>query len=122
MKLKDAIVKLENIETTKKRWANALKGQFPNKNDKREHIIVGSTEMLAQVFSRSKIEILRAILTLKPKSVYQLAKLLKKDYKNIYQDTRFLANLGLIELKEQGTRKTLVPIARFKSILLPLAG
>jgi predicted transcriptional regulator len=122
MKLKEAVIVLEKIEITKKRWLKALKGKPPTKYSGSENIIVGSAEMLAQVFSRSRIEILKSILTLKPKSVYELAKLLKKDYKNIYQDVRFLADLGLIELKKQGARKTLVPIARFKSITLPLTG
>src|SRR5438445_689876 len=45
----------------------------------------------------------------------------KKDFKNVYSDVRFLADLGLIELREEGPHKTLVPVARFSRIELPLA-
>ena len=36
-------------------------------------------------------------------------------------DVKFLAGLGMIELRERGARKTLVPIAKFKEVELPLA-
>ncbi|MFI5395558.1 MAG: hypothetical protein ACHQ9S_08495 [Candidatus Binatia bacterium] len=50
-----------------------------------------------------------------------VARSLKRDFKNVYADVRFLADLGLIELKEEGKRKTLVPIARFAGIEVDLS-
>jgi len=41
---------------------------------------------------------------------------LKRDFKNVYSDVVFLADLGLIELKEEGARKTLMPSVRFTGI------
>ena len=47
--------------------------------------------------------------------------MLKKDFKNVHSDVKFLAELGLIELREEGLRKSLVPMAKFSKIDLPLA-
>lgn len=46
---------------------------------------------------------------------------MKKDFKNVYSDVKFLADLGLVDLREEGSRKTLVPIAKFGGIELALA-
>jgi predicted transcriptional regulator len=52
------------------------------------------------------------IPVLRPKSIAALARSLKRDFKNVYSDLMFLADLGLIELKEEGKRKRLIAIAR----------
>ena len=64
--------------------------------------------------------ILTSIAALKPKSISALAKSMKKDFKNVYSDVKFHADLGLVELREEGRRKTLVPIAKFNGIELAL--
>ena len=46
---------------------------------------------------------------------------MRKDFKNVYLDVKFLADLGLVELREEGPKKTLVPIAKFDGIELALA-
>lgn len=45
---------------------------------------------------------------------------IKRDFKKVYADVMFLGDLGLIELKEEGKRKTLIPIARFAGIEVDL--
>ena len=66
------------------------------------------------------LEILARISVLKPQSIAALARSLKRDFKNVYADVMFLGDLGLIELKEEGKRKTLIPIARFAGIEVDL--
>ena len=75
----------------------------------------------ARVFSPQRLQILASILALKPKSIADLARQLKRDFKNVHSDVRFLADIGLIDLREEGARKTLVPIAKFSEIEFPLA-
>ena len=68
------------------------------------------------------MEILRAIITQKPESIYDLAKIVNRDFKNVYSDVQFLNNLGLIKLKETGSpRKGLMPIAKFSGVEFDLA-
>ena len=61
------------------------------------------------------------ITSLKPKSISALARAMRKDFKNVYSDVKFLADLGLLELREEGLRKTLVPVAKFEGIEFALA-
>ena len=54
--------------------------------------------------------LLKAIVTNKQQSIRQLSKKVKRDFKNVYNDIMFLADLGLIDLKEHGAQKSLKPI------------
>ena len=120
MKLKKARIVVESIDDVNKRWVNALKGKIKSRKGV-DLISVGSWDILAKVLSAPRLEILTAIPRIKPKSIADLARQLKRDFKNVHSDVRFLANLGLIDLKEEGVRKTLVPVAKFSEIELPLA-
>lgn len=120
MKLRKAKIVVEPFEEVEKRWRKALQGKLKSKSRK-ETISVASWEVLGKVLSTPRLQILAAIPSLKPHSIAQLAKALGKDFKNVHSDVTFLAGLGLIELKEGGQKRTLVPIAKFGEIELPLA-
>lgn len=120
MKLKKAKIIVEPIDSTNKRWKKLLQAKERSKT-KEEIISVASYEILGRVFSSQKLQILVLIPELKPKSIADLAKSLKRDFKNVYTDVKFLADVGLIDLQEEGRRKTLVPIALFSGIELALA-
>ena len=111
---------VENHETTDKRWRKALKGKI-KKSANEEIISVGSYEILGKIFSPARLEILAAVPLLKPKSIADLSRLLKRDFKNVHSDVKFLADLGLLDLHEEGPRKTLVPTAKYKELYLPLS-
>ena len=120
MKLRRAKIIVEPFEDVKERWKRALQSRLRSKNNE-EIISVGSWEILARVLSPPRLQILATILRIKPKSIAHLAREMKKDFKNIHSDVRFLADLGLIDLREEGPRKTLVPVAKFNEIELALA-
>lgn len=120
MKLKKIKIIVESFEEVQKRWKKALAGKVKSKRGE-EVISVASWEVLGKVFSAPRLQILAAIPHFKPRSIAGLAKALGKDFKNVHSDVRFLAGLGLIELKKEGERKTLIPIAKFNEIELPLA-
>lgn len=120
MKLKKARIIVESIDETSKRWEKALQGKAKSRRDE-EIITVSSWEILARVLAPSRLQILAAIAQLRPESIAQLARAMKKDFKNVHTDVWFLADLGLIDLKEQGTRKTLVPVAKYSEIDVPFA-
>ena len=61
------------------------------------------------------------IPALKPKSISARAKAMKKDFKNVYSDVKFLADIGLVDLREEGPKRTLVPVAKFRGIEFSLA-
>jgi predicted transcriptional regulator len=120
MKLKKVKIIVEALEKTNERWVSALKGKVHARSGV-EIISVSDWDVLGRILSPPRLQILTMIPALKPKSISALAKAMKKDFKNVYSDVRFLADLGLIELKEEGRGKTLVPIAKFEGIELTLA-
>lgn len=119
MKMKIAKIIVEPIEKTNERWKNALRGKIKQK--KREEIIsLASWDVMGKLLSPPRLQILAFITHFKPKSIADLARKMKKDFKNIYTDVIFLADLGLIELLEKGPKRTLIPVAKFSEIELPL--
>ena len=120
MKLKTVRIIVESVEDTSKRWKKALKGRTKTRvND--EIISVPSFAILGKIFSPTRLEILAAIIITKPKSIADLSRLLKRDFKNVHSDVKFLADLGLLDLREEGARKTLVPVAKYKELKFPLS-
>jgi predicted transcriptional regulator len=117
MKLKRVRIAVEPLAQTHARWKRALGGKSVSKQPV---ITVASWEVLGKVLSSPRLEILARIPVLRPKSIAALARSLKRDFKNVYADVMFLGDLELIELKAEGERKTLVPIARFAGIEVDL--
>jgi len=42
----------------------------------------------------------------------------KRNFKNVYDDVKLLAEFGLIELKEDGPRRATTPKAKFSELVL----
>ena len=66
---------------------------------------------LKQILSNEKARILYVIKHNKPKSIYNLAKLLKRDFKSVQQDVKTLEKFGFIQLEKikEGKREMLRP-------------
>ncbi|MCX6110055.1 MAG: hypothetical protein NTZ90_10695 [Proteobacteria bacterium] len=120
MKLKKVRIVVESRDTVMARWGEALKGKVRTPRGV-EVVSVGSWDVLAKVLAAPRLQILTTISQLQPQSTAHLARLLGRDFKNVHADVRFLADLGLIDLRPSGTRGALVPIAKFSEIELPLA-
>jgi predicted transcriptional regulator len=121
MKLKKSKILIKNIKEVKLDWARALKGQV-KMVQKKDEIIFTSLEAASKVFTKGRMEILQTIMKENPRSIYDLAKILEKDFKNVYTDVKFLCEVGLIELKEsKDSRNGLRPVARFSGIELDWA-
>jgi predicted transcriptional regulator len=121
MKLKKALIRIESVDKLNSRWSGYLKGKKVNSHKGYEVISVSNWEVLGRLFSPPRLQLLAAIPMVKATSIAALAKAMRKDFKNVYSDVRFLADLGLIELKEEGPRKNLVPIAKYEGIEFSLA-
>jgi predicted transcriptional regulator len=117
MKLKRVRIAVEPLSQTQARWKKALKGTSVSTQ---AVITVASWEVLGKVLAPRRLEILARVPALRPQSIAALARSLKRDFKNVYADVMFLADLGLIELKAEGRRKTVIPIVRFSAIEVDL--
>lgn len=119
MKLKTVRFVVESTEDLNARWGKALRGKTSS-STKEEIISVGSWDILARIFTGSRLQILSVIVASKPKSILELAKLVGKDFKNVHADVKFLAGLGLLDLKATKSSRKVMPVAKFSEIELPL--
>ncbi|MFZ4404883.1 MAG: hypothetical protein ACOYOK_12340 [Pseudobdellovibrionaceae bacterium] len=108
------------VESTTKAMDRAFaaltKGSKVDKNI--EIISFPDYATLGRVITGARLELLSNIKIMKPHSIQELARLVKRDFKNVYQDIRLLADFGLIELKESGPRKSAEPKAKYSQIIL----
>ncbi|PIN92955.1 hypothetical protein COU54_04965 [Candidatus Pacearchaeota archaeon CG10_big_fil_rev_8_21_14_0_10_31_24] len=79
-----------------------LFGKFAD--DKVDYNLEGLTS-LRQLLSNEKAKILHTIKTKNPKSIYELSKILKRDFKSVSLDIRLLERFGLIEMSSEKTGK-----------------
>lgn len=60
--------------------------------------------VLRQLLSNEKARLLNAIKTQNPRSIYDLAKKLKRGFKSVRDDVKLLERFGFIELIEEKTK------------------
>ncbi len=121
MKLKKAKIVIRDLSELKKEWKQAFKISS-KKIQKNDEIIFANLETATRILSRARIEILQTIIRFKPRSIYELSKILEKDFKNVHTDVKFLCDVGLIELQDtEDVRGGLRPVARFSGIELDWA-
>ena len=75
-------------------------------------------ETLGRVVTGARLELIATARREKPKSIQELAKLVGRNIKNVYQDVKLLAEFGLLVIHEGGPRKALTPVAKFREIVL----
>jgi len=68
--------------------------------------------LLRKVLSKEKARILYTLKTKNPKSIYELSKLLKRDFKAVREDIKILERFGIIEFhaSRTGKREALTPV------------
>lgn len=91
---------------------------------KREGVYFTSLEAARNFLTRERLALLHAVREKHPKSIYELAKMVDRDLKNVQQDVALLQRHGLVKLRERrrGERGTVkVPEAPFDEIALRIA-
>lgn len=72
-----------------------------------------------KALTQKRLELLHIIRIEKPESLHQLARFVHRDIKNVSVDVRYLAQIGLVELKEKG--KNIYPTVDYEKIELDIA-
>ena len=69
-----------------------------------------------------RLRILKTIRQYNPASIYELAKILKRDTKNVSDDVRYLSELGLLKLeKTKDGRSKTKPLMEYEKILVEVS-
>ena len=83
---------------------------------------VADAETARSIFTESRLRLIHVVKHKAPSSIYELAKLVKRDFKNVYDDVLFLAEVGILGITESRTgRKQKKPSLLCESILFEIA-
>ena len=97
------------LQSTNKFFKNSMekmKKVFEGVNTEPEEIIsFPSIENLNKTLSKERFRLINTVKSQKPQSIRELARMLKRDYKNVYQDVIFLEKIGLLK-KEKREKNT----------------
>jgi len=79
-------------------------------------------EAFRRALTEKRLEVLHVIKKERPASVYELAKMLNRDAKNVTQDLEYLKNIGLVEIKRTREKKErTIPEVKYDRIDLQIA-
>ncbi len=91
---------------------------------RRAGVYFTSIEAVRNLLTPNRLALLRAIRAKRPASIYELARMVDRDLKNVQGDLRVLERYGLVEARRSrgaGKRKVKVPRAKFEQIALRIA-
>lgn len=117
MKVKKVVLLVESQKIAMDRAFKAMK-KPSKKYAGMEIISFPDFETLGRVITGARLELLNAIRIEKPKSIQELARIVDRNFKNVHQDVKLLAEFGLIEIVETGPRRSASPVAKFSEIVL----
>ena len=123
MKIKNITVGIKSLRTVLDEAKNVMKrldagGKVAKK---KPGIYFENIDTMRKIITEERIRILHVIKTEHPASIYELAKLLKRDLKNVSDDVHYLAEVGLLELEKAkvGREKT-TPKVGYSKILVEI--
>jgi predicted transcriptional regulator len=89
----------------------------------REEVGFTSIEAARNFLTRERLALLHTIRSRHPGSLYELAKMIGRDFKNVQEDIRILERHGLVRITKQprGKRNVKVPQVPFEEIALRIA-
>ncbi len=122
MRVKNITIRIKSLEDILGEAKDVMKKLARGKKaQKHGGISFDSLEDLRKMLTEERLRMLRTIRKEHPESIYALAKILGRDKKNTFDDVRFLAEMGLVELKkiQEGREKT-TPSVSYERILLEI--
>lgn len=97
MKIKKVIIEIKPLKKVLKEFAETYdKIEKGEKVTPKSSVVFSDVNTFRKILSDKRIELLSAIKHQNPHSTYELAKLLDREYKNVYEDVKLLEDLGLI--------------------------
>ncbi|MEK6539912.1 MAG: hypothetical protein AABZ21_04685 [Deltaproteobacteria bacterium] len=109
----------EVLEGVKETMEKIERGE---KVKKRRGVYFENLAAFRRALTEKRLEVLHVIKRERPSSVYELAKLLKRDAKNVTQDLEYLKDIGLVEIKRTKEKKErTIPEVKYDKIDLEIA-
>ena len=124
IKVKELKLYIEDTAKFKEKIKGELKAMDIGKTKKlrEDSISFQSLDQLRKFLTPKRLELLKVIRHKKPKSIYELAKLVSRASENVNTDVKFLEQLGFVEIiKVKDIRKKLVPEVNYDKMTLEIA-
>ena len=86
---------------------------------KESEVYFTSFEAFRKALTPKRLELLRLIKSKQPSSINELARIAKRDVKNITDDVKYLVQIGLVEKKE--TNRKIAPVIMYDTLMLEIA-
>jgi len=110
-KEKTFIFKYEPTISLEKMGEDMLKAVRTSKPSVHLHqISFASIKDITEEFISPRPKLFACLVEKQPQSLYQLAKLLNRDYANVYKDVKSLVAMGVIKLEKEGERIKPIPL------------
>ncbi|MBM4145645.1 MAG: hypothetical protein FJ240_05140 [Nitrospira sp.] len=122
MRVKKVKVRIKSLKEILKDTADVVKRMEKGerlKPVKEPEIYFTSFEALRKALTPKRLELLHIIKTKKPSSINELARMAKRDVKNIAEDVKCLEQMALIEKKKTDNKTT--PVINYDRIALEIA-
>ncbi len=123
IKTKKLKLYIEEVGEFKEKISEELKAIDKGKAKKlrEDSISFQSLDQLRKFLTSKRLELLRVIRHKKPRSIYELAKLVGRTPENVNTDIKFLEKLGFVETtKVKEIRKKLVPEVSYDKMTLEI--
>ena len=123
MKVKRLKVEIRSLDEGLKEFGATLKALRAGKRvSKKTGVYFVSVEAMRHVLTEPRLKLLHLIRTRHPKSLASLAKMARRDFKNVHTDVNMLADLGLIRLGPRtGPHQSLTPRVPYERIQFEIA-
>jgi predicted transcriptional regulator len=122
---KTLTIKIKPLEEALEGFRKTFKAvEAGRRVNRREGIYFTNVEAARNLLTPNRLVLLRVIRRQRPGSIYQLAKILKRDLKNVQDDLHLLEEYGLVRITQgygAGRRTVKVPQALFSEIALKMA-
>lgn len=123
MRIKNVIIGIKNAREILDEAKDVMKrlDRGEKVGRKKAGIYFENLETMRKAITEERVRILRVIKEKHPASIYELAKLLGRNLKNVSDDVHYLAELGLIELeKTKNGREKTTPKVNYDKIMLEI--
>lgn len=122
MKIKNIRLEIQDenefISEVKKDFKKIAKGESVKNQST---LSFESLKAMRRFITDERLKILKTVKKYHPNSIYELAKIVKRDTKNVSDDVHFLSELGLLDIREsKDGRKRATPVVNYNKILLEI--
>jgi len=120
MRVKKIKIGIKDLKTALQDFADKAEAIERGEKVKKETgLYFTSFEAFRKALTPKRLELLHVIKTKKPSSINELARMAKRDVKNIAEDVKYLEQIGLIEKIETPSKTT--PVINYDRIALEIA-